>query len=239
MKKIFCITYFVLNYFFLFSQNYVTWIGSIVDQDNQPISNCSLSIQNYSLSTVSGQDGNFIFNIPKTIQAGSDLVIILNDNKFKIVGASIGGKNTVINNKGEIETFLPADLIGKPIKVTVLNSNLKRIVITEPKLKEKNRWSDELIQNWTSVGGGPDDLQYELKGIVNKPLKTCYIRLTVTIGTYGTWPQGEDNRVNDDGSWSTTVTLKKSDGDKFKKIINLILLDENKKQIDKLSVSIE
>jgi hypothetical protein len=239
MKRILFVSYFVLNYFLLFSQNDVTWVGSVVDQDNQPIPNCSLSIQNYSLSTVSAQDGKFIFNLPKTIQAGSDLVIILDDIKFKVVGASIGGKNVVVNSKGEIETFLPVDLSSKSLKITVLNTIVKRIVITEPKLKEKNRWSDDIIQNWSPVGGGPDDLQYEIKGIVNRPPNICYIRLTVTIGTFGTWPQGEDNRVNEDGSWSATVTLKKSDGDKYKKIINLSLLDENKKQIDKYSITIE
>jgi hypothetical protein len=239
MKKALFVLYFVLNCFLLFSQNNVTWVGSIVDQDNQPIPNCSLSIQNYSLTTVSAQDGKFIFNLPKTLQAGSDLVIILDEFKFKVLAASIGGKNVVVNSNGEIETFLPIDLNNKSLKITVLNTIAKRIIIIEPKLKEKNRWSDDIIQNWTSIGGGPDDLKYEIKGTVSRPPKICYIRLTVTVSIFGTWPQGDDIRVNEDGSWSANLALKKSDGDKYKKIINLSLLDENKRQIDKYSITIE
>lgn len=239
MKKIFFVSFLVLNYLFSFSQNNVTWTGSVVDKENQPVPNLSLSIQNYSLSTVTAHDGNFIFNLSKAIEAGSDLVIISNDSKYKIVDAFIGEKKTIVNSKGEIETLLPSNLTGKPLKITVINSITKRIEITEPMLKEKNKWSDDLIQNWSSTGGGPDDIQYEIKGKVNSPPKNGFIKTTITIGTFGTWPQGGETKINEDGSWSTSVTLKKSDEDKYKKTINLILLDEKKKQVDKYSISIE
>jgi hypothetical protein len=237
MKKIFILICLVLNFLLLFGQNNLTWIGSVVDNENQPVPNFNIIIQNYSISAVTSQDGSFIFNLPKTIEAGSDIIITSNDKNYKFMEVSIGSKKTIVNSKGEIETLLPASLKDKPIKITVYNTTTKRIIFTYPKFKEKNTWADSIITDWMPISGGPDDFKYEINGIVNKPPINGYLKISLT-NQFGTWEQDE-TKINDDGTWSSFVWLKKSDGNKYWKNINVLLLDENKKQVDSYIISIK
>jgi len=108
----------------------------------------------------------------------------------------------------------------------------RRIVMTDPNLRERNNWDDAEIRRWMAhpnegfVGTSSDDKQFPISGRVNNPPGRGFVRLSVILtGTdRRSWPQG-DCALGANGQWDGFVVLRVGPTERFAKTVRAELYE--------------
>jgi hypothetical protein len=123
-----------LNSITLYSQKIS---GKIIDENNRPISYCSISLENTNYSTITDSNGNYSINIPESTKKENYIILESNGYNNKKLTVHEILQTPIITLEIKAIVLQEINIIPKKIKKETLG-NKKRPILTFSKMFDKN-----------------------------------------------------------------------------------------------------